>query len=77
MKLEDTKKHSVHLRLNDEQYSFLQSDAELLGVGVSDYIRMIINTTMVTTQKLANSLNAKLGDLKQNENNQDNFKHQL
>lgn len=40
--------HRVTLRLNDEQYNFLISVSELLGVSPSDYMRMTVNAGMVS-----------------------------
>lgn len=42
--------HRVTLRLNDEQYEFLIKVSELLGVSPSDYIRMVVNSGMISTQ---------------------------
>ena len=42
--------HRVTLRLNDEQYDFLIKVAEVLGVSPSDYIRMGVNSGMVSMQ---------------------------
>lgn len=76
MKVTENKPHSIHLRLTDEQYQFLKADSEMLGVGVSDYVRMIVNTTMYATKNIANRMQAKLGDL-ENADNQNYIKHQL
>lgn len=43
--------HRVTLRLNDEQYDWLLAIAGVLGVTPSDYMRMSINTGMVTVQR--------------------------
>ena len=42
--------HRLTLRLNDEQYAFIIQVAELLGVSPSDYIRMVVNSGMVSMQ---------------------------
>lgn len=72
MKIDENKPHSIHLRLTNEQFEFLKNDAEMLGIGVSDYARMLINTSMYASNKLASTLQNKLGDLK-NANNQNNI----
>lgn len=72
MKMTENKPHSIHLRLTEQQYSYCATAAELLGVGVSDYIRMVVNSLMVTTDKLAD----KLGDLK-DADNKDNIERKL
>lgn len=69
MKIEQNKPHSIHLRLNDEQFDFCKTMAENADLGVSDFIRVLINTTMVATKKASKALeemnkemNAKLGE---------------
>lgn len=60
MKLEPNKNHSLHLRLTDEQYSFLAESAEYAGVSPSDFLRMMLNTAVVASKKIENSV--KLGE---------------
>lgn len=60
MKVEQNKPHSIHLRLTDEQYGYCQLNAELMGVSVSDFIRMMINSLLVSTEKFKG---VTLGDL--------------
>ena len=69
MKIEQNKPHSIHLRLNDEQFDFCKTMAENADLGVSDFIRVLINSTMVATKKASKALeemnkglNAKLGE---------------
>ena len=69
MKIEQNKPHSIHLRLNDEQYEFCQDMANNADLSVSDFIRVLINSTMVATKKASKALeeikvkmNAKLGE---------------
>lgn len=79
MKVSENKPHSVHLRLTDEQYTFLKNDAEMMGVGVSDYLRMIVNMTMTIAKKSNEAVvevKKQLGDLA-DENKKDNKQHQL
>lgn len=64
MKLTENKPHSVHLRLTEQQWAFCNGNAELMGVGVSDFIRMVINTMAVTSMKASEALEAAtLGNL--------------
>lgn len=77
MKVSENKNHSVHLRLTDSQYEFCQLNAELMGVGVADFIRMSINSLCVASEKLTESVSKKLsantlGDL-ENADNKDNI----
>ena len=69
MKIEQNKPHSIHLRLNEEQFEFCKTMADNADLGVSDFIRMIINTTMVgcrkasqTLERMNDEMNAKLGE---------------
>lgn len=83
MKITENKPHSVHLRLSDEQYQFCRETAELLGVSVSDFLRMTINSLVVQQRRLykenAEKLEAitddeQLGDLI-HENEKNNIEH--
>ena len=61
--------HRVTLRLNDEQYDFIIKISAMLGVSPSDYLRMAINTGMVTmpknidetTEELSNKMKGLVG----------------
>ena len=76
MKVSENKPHSIHLRLTDEQYTFLFNDAQFMGISVTDYVRLIINMTMNTAKKVkANvQMEMQLGDLA-NENINGNIEH--
>lgn len=76
MKVSENKPHSIHLRLTEEQYTFLKADADMLGIGVSEYVRMIVNTTMYTAKKVGEKLQESLGGPR-NADNQNNIEHQL
>ena len=39
------------LRLNTDQYDFLQYSADQLGVTPSEFLRMVINSTMAATRR--------------------------
>ena len=41
------KNHRITLRLNDEQFMFVAESAELLDVSPSDFLRMVINSSLV------------------------------
>ena len=72
MKVSENKPHSIHLRLTDEQYQYCSLNAELMGVSVSEFLRMVVNSLVVVSKK-AESI--KLGDL--NANHQDNIEHSV
>lgn len=50
------KSHRVTLRLNDEQMAFILKDSETLGVSPSEYIRMVINSSMAVYNQAIKSL---------------------
>lgn len=60
MKVTENKPHSIHLRLTEEQYDYCKWNADLLGVGVSEFLRMTVNALVVSSEKLKQ---IKLGDL--------------
>lgn len=60
MKVSENKPHSIHLRLTQEQYDYCKGNADLLGVGVSEFLRMTVNALVVSSEKLKQ---IKLGDL--------------
>lgn len=69
MKVEQNKPHSIHLRLNEEQFDFVKEMATTADLSVSDFIRVLINSTLVATKKVnailrekEMELNAKLGE---------------
>lgn len=64
MKVSENKPHSIHLRLTEEQYKWVSGNALTLGVGNSDFLRMVVNSLMVTSERIST---AKLGDLYANE----------
>jgi uncharacterized protein (DUF1778 family) len=43
------KKNRITLRLNDKQFAFVKESAELVDVSPSDFLRMVINATMVAS----------------------------
>lgn len=45
------KRHRITLRLNDEQFEFVRSTCEMLDTSPSDFLRMVINSTMISTRK--------------------------
>jgi len=41
----------ITLRLNDEQFNFIKKSADVLGVSPSAFLRMVVNSTMVISDK--------------------------
>lgn len=46
------KNQRITLRLNADQFGFVQTQAELLGVSPSDFLRMMVNASMAVTKKV-------------------------
>lgn len=54
------KTNRITLRLNDEQFSFVKESADVLGVSPSDFLRMVVNSSMAISKKA----NKKLDEAK-------------
>lgn len=65
------KSHRVTLRLNDEQMAFILKDSEMLGVSPSEYIRMVINSSMAVYKKADSSLKAFMKSMEDNRREND------
>lgn len=55
------KNHRITLRLNDEQFDFVKSNADLLGVSPSEFLRMVVNSSLATNKQLVKKINERLG----------------
>lgn len=53
-----TKDKSVRitLRLNQEQFDFVKSNADMLGVSPSEFLRMVVNMSMSTAKATAKKM---------------------
>lgn len=53
-----TKDKSVRitLRLNQEQFDFVKSNADMLGVSPSEFLRMVVNMSMSTAKATAQKM---------------------
>lgn len=45
------KLNRITLRLNDEQFDYVKENADILGVSPSEFLRMVINSSMALTKK--------------------------
>lgn len=52
------KRYRVTLRLNEDQFSYLADSAGNLGVSPSEFLRMVINSSLVTARKMAEGKDA-------------------
>lgn len=55
------KSNRITLRLNDEQFDFVKQNADFLGVSPSEFLRMVVNTTMATTKTAIQKIEEGLG----------------
>lgn len=53
------KANRITLRLNDDQFNFVTSQANVLDVSPSDFLRMVINLAMVSTEQSLNTIAKK------------------
>ena len=57
------KNQRITLRLNADQFGFVQAQSELLGVSPSDFLRMIVNTTMAVTKRVEREGNRRENEI--------------
>lgn len=55
------KAHRITLRLNEDQFAFVRMNAEQLDVSPSDFLRMVINSSMFAWRQLNENENMKEG----------------
>lgn len=48
------KSFRITLRLNDGQFSFVKGQADTLGVSPSEFLRMVVNSSLATTKQIIN-----------------------
>ena len=64
------KSNRITLRLNEEQFSFVKENADILGVSPSDFLRMVINSSMAmsrSVEKKIEQLTIKEGNGREND----------
>ena len=64
------KTNRITLRLNDEQFEFVKGNADVLGVSPSEFLRMVVNSSMA----LAKATEAKIQKSLQEGNGRENDK---
>jgi negative regulator of replication initiation len=55
------KSNRITLRLNDEQFNYVKSNSDVLGVSPSEFLRMVVNLSMSVGKKTEEKLQEKLG----------------
>lgn len=51
------KQTRITLRLSEEQFDFVKSNADVMGVSPSEFLRIVINATMSTQKIKIESIN--------------------
>ncbi|MBR4906599.1 MAG: hypothetical protein IKZ44_07055, partial [Clostridia bacterium] len=46
----------VTLRLTEKQFAFVKKNADIMGVSPSEFLRMVVNMTMMQTERFATKL---------------------
>lgn len=57
------KSNRITLRLNDEQFAFVKANADLLGVSPSEFLRMVVNSSMAVSRQASNRIREELEGL--------------
>lgn len=57
------KRTRITLRVNDDQFSFVKTNADIMGVSPSDFLRILINTCMYTDKRLEDSVKDTLANV--------------
>lgn len=55
------KSNRITLRLNDEQFEFVKQNADFLGVSPSEFLRMVVNSTMAMSKTVSSKIEEGLG----------------
>jgi len=50
------KSHRITLRVNENQFEFIKQSADMLGVSPSDFLRMVVNLSMSSSQIASESV---------------------
>ena len=53
------KNNRITLRLNDEQFEFVKMNADILGVSPSEFLRILINSTLAISKSASKQLEKK------------------
>lgn len=59
------KSNRITLRLNDEQFDFVKMNADILGVSPSEFLRILINSTLALSKSASKALDNKLNATKE------------
>lgn len=54
------KQTRITLRLSEKQFDFVKSNAEIMGVSPSEFLRIVINATMATQKIKIENINEEV-----------------
>ena len=74
---EKDKRQRITLRLSDEQFEFIKSQTDILGITPSDYIRMLINSVFYMGKKSPKAGQIDLKEVLGRENDKTDSDHLL
>jgi uncharacterized protein (DUF1778 family) len=71
------KSNRITLRLNDEQFEFVKGNADILGVSPSEFLRMVVNSSMALAKATEEKLQRAIEEGKGRENDKANIDDKL
>lgn len=71
------KTNRITLRLNEEQFEFVKANADILGVSPSEFLRMVVNSSMAMKKGLEAKLKEKSKEGIGRENDKADFDDKL
>lgn len=71
------KTNRITLRLNDEQFEFVKGNADVLGVSPSEFLRMVVNSSMALAKATEEKFQKALQEGKGRENDKANIDDKL
>jgi len=72
MMYEKDKKTRITLRLTEEQFNFIKNETDFLGISPSDYLRMLVNSTMSVAKLAHDKMKGEKGERRENEKTNSN-----
>lgn len=71
------KTNRITLRLNDEQFEFVKGNADVLGVSPSEFLRMVVNSSMALAKATEVKIHKSLQEGNGRENDKANIDDKL
>lgn len=67
------KQTRITLRLSENQFDFVKSNADVMGVSPSEFLRIVINATMSTQKIKIENINEEVFGRENDKTNRDNI----